>query len=245
MEYDFDELLMPIRESSVKDLRDLDKLENHIIPALGLNHESGVLFAPHLQPYTGKGLRIWQYPNQFGPYLKFLSVLRIKSYCEIGVRHGGSFITTVEYLTRMAQEDMGSREEFWYADAVDLNDAPMLREYCEYNPKCRFLVADSKSQEAHDFLGQRLDYDLVMIDGDHEAEGVRADVEFIGPKAKILALNDTHDDGWDGVEILWKQIKSAHSFAVEFPAQDPGVLAEYGRHSGFGVVSDRWLLCAK
>jgi precorrin-6B methylase 2 len=42
----------------------------------------------------------WQYPNQFSKYLAELAAHPVDRYLEIGVRHGGTFVITVEYLSR-------------------------------------------------------------------------------------------------------------------------------------------------
>ncbi|MCU1283438.1 MAG: hypothetical protein JWM53_6984 [bacterium] len=63
---------------------------------LGLNDEGLSELPPELHAQCG-GLRIWQYPTQFAPYLAQLARLRVRSYLEI-VRHGGSFVATAEYL---------------------------------------------------------------------------------------------------------------------------------------------------
>ncbi|MER3498603.1 MAG: hypothetical protein C4308_08210 [Chitinophagaceae bacterium] len=42
-------------------------------------------------------------PNQFSKYLVKLSQYTIHSYFGIGVRHGGTFIITIEYLNRFNQ----------------------------------------------------------------------------------------------------------------------------------------------
>jgi len=53
-----------------------------------------------LYQFCGRGLHYWQYPNQFSKYLVRLSQFKVESYLEIGVRHGGTFVITVEYLSR-------------------------------------------------------------------------------------------------------------------------------------------------
>ena len=62
-----------LRTTDAAELRDPARLEREILPALGLNDEILEEFPEQLYPYCGRGLRHWQYPNQFGPYLAFLS----------------------------------------------------------------------------------------------------------------------------------------------------------------------------
>src|SRR5438552_14457625 len=88
-----------IRDAPLQDLAQADKLEKLLLD-LGLNDEGMDEFPSVLHPFCGLGLRIWQYPSQFSKYLVQLSGLQVRSYLEIGVRHGGSFVATVELLNR-------------------------------------------------------------------------------------------------------------------------------------------------
>ena len=89
-----------IREKDEKYLRDAAMLENKLLPQLGINNERMDEFPPELYDHSGYGLLYWQYPNQFSKYLVQLSKYKIESYFEIGVRHAGTFVITVEYLQK-------------------------------------------------------------------------------------------------------------------------------------------------
>src|SRR4051812_34363485 len=88
-----------IHARSLVELADPRTLEA-LVCELGLNDEGIEELPAHLHPWCGQGLRIWQYPNQFSRYLAALAGRRIASYLEIGVRHGGTFVATVEVLGR-------------------------------------------------------------------------------------------------------------------------------------------------
>src|SRR5262245_61592944 len=91
------ECLSLIRQKPPEYFTRADNLEALLLE-LGLNDEGMDEFPPALHPYCGRGLRIWQYPSQFSKYLAHLCGLQIRSYVELGIRHGGSFATTVEVL---------------------------------------------------------------------------------------------------------------------------------------------------
>jgi hypothetical protein len=88
-----------IREQSLEFLADPDKLKSLILE-LGLTDDSAEEFPASIQADCGRGLHIMQYPIQFNRYLIDLSKLKIRSYLEVGVRHGGTFVATVEYLNK-------------------------------------------------------------------------------------------------------------------------------------------------
>src|SRR4029077_13792201 len=106
-----------IREKSTEYLSQAGNLETLLLE-LGLNDEGLNEFPASLHPFCGQGLRVWQYPGQFSKYLEQLSKLRVRSYLEIGIRHGGSFVTTVEFLDRFSPLE--------FAVAVDVIPCPSM-----------------------------------------------------------------------------------------------------------------------
>src|ERR1700682_4726464 len=113
-----------IREADIDALSNPQWLESLLLRP-GLNDEALNEFPGELHAHCGHGLRIWQYPTQFSKYLTQLSHLKIRSYLEIGIRHGGSFVTTAEYLHRFHSLD--------FAVGVDLIACPSMAGY--HSPK--------------------------------------------------------------------------------------------------------------
>ena len=118
-----------IRNAKREELADAQWLEA-MLPRLGLNAEWLHQFPSFLYPHTGKGLRHWQYPNQFSRYLAHMAQYNIETYLEIGVRHGGTFVITVEYLNKFhpVQKAVG----------VDIRPCPGLLDYRKTQPNVRF-----------------------------------------------------------------------------------------------------------
>src|SRR5947209_6395925 len=86
-----------LRKADTVVLRDDLRLQA-LLQALGLNDEGIEEFPPALHRDCGSGMLLWQFPIQFAPYLIELSRHRVRTYLEIVVRHGGSFVVTTEYL---------------------------------------------------------------------------------------------------------------------------------------------------
>ncbi|NBS69628.1 class I SAM-dependent methyltransferase [bacterium] len=201
-----------IRESTQEQLRDIIYLEQ-LMCRLGFNDE-----IMHEQPaivhrHTG-GLRIWQYPNQFAKYLRFLSDKNIQTYLEIGCRWGGTFVLTCEYL-KPSQ-----------AFAVDIIDSPVS----EYEGGT-FLKMDSKSPEFREWMSSKI-FDLVLIDGDHSYEGVLNDYSLVKDRARIIVFHDIVNDACPGVVQLWNEIKHNYEH-YEFTDQYADVK---GKYLGIGVL---------
>jgi predicted O-methyltransferase YrrM len=189
-------------------LRDSSFLERELLPLLGLSDENYNVFPSWLWPALGRGLRCWQYPIQFGPYLAQLSRYPIRSYLEIGVQHGGSFITTVQYLERFRPVDV--------AIGVDLLTAPGLIRYAVQRDSVEFLRTDSASRRFRQSVASRGPFDLVLIDGDHSREACERDLATVLGYANMIALHDIVDTPSPGVGEVWRHAKSALAGEFDF-----------------------------
>lgn len=220
-------------------LRDPARLEQ-LLPQVGLNDDEPSWMADRLQPFLGSGLRLWQYPNQFAPYLALLAGLPVRSYLEIGVQHGGSFTVTLCYLERL-------HGALRTAVAADIAYAPGVARLARERANVHQLVIDSASPEFRELLRGHAPFDLAMIDGDHSYEAVRRDFASVHGIANVVAFHDIVDSNAEGTGRAWRAIRAEHADAYdfrEFADQYPDVLARYPgqRFLGIGVALRRmWL----
>jgi hypothetical protein len=197
-----------IREKSLDFLSDHRRLELDLLPHLGFNNERLHEFPEELYGYCGQGLLSWQYPNQFSKYLATLSRYQINTYLEIGVRHGGTFVATVEYLNRFHQ--------LRKAVGVDICHSPSLVRYTKINPRAEFIQMDSQSLQFKEFIRINGRYDLVLIDGSHEENACRSDFENVRRKANIVVFHDIKSDICPGVGKVWNEVKAGHPDEYDF-----------------------------
>lgn len=234
--------LRQLRNASEENLADAAYLER-LIAELGLCGENEPWELPsELSNFYDKGILLWQYPNQFSRYLCLLKEFPVKTYLEIGVRHGGTFITTIEYLSRFTTVSKGI--------AIDINDSPGLREYMsQENRKCDidFYRIDSRSDEFRKIVAGCTVLDLVLVDGGHDERTLRNDVETVLSKTNIIALHDTASVNHLSVtkicRELQEKLKSDFEFH-EFHEQYDSVRDASGGLSYFGItvlVRKEWL----
>lgn len=192
-------------------LGDGKRLES-LLPALGLNDEGLHEYPDALHPHCGQGLLIWQFPNQFGPYLAELTRHGISSYLEVGVRHGGSFIATVEVLRRFHP---GLRSV-----GVDIIPSPSLIEYAAAEPHCEFQCVNTLSDDFDALVERLAPIDLVFIDSHHEEAQCRHEVARLSRHANMIALHDIANTGCPGIGIVWKEIVDSGDYECrEFSEQ--------------------------
>lgn len=175
-----------------------------LLSEFGFNDEN-----PHELPMSmisqpGLGLRIWQYPNQFAPYMVWLASKSnlIGSYMEIGTRHGGTFVVQVETL-RLLNPDFGA------AVAVDLIDRPdLLAGY-------RYRQQDSQSKVFLQWLRKQF-FDCIFIDGDHGYQGVKNDAESTIERCNVQVFHDISSDSCIDVGLYWREHKEAYKDTHDF-----------------------------
>ena len=189
-----------IRERPADWLADPENLEHELLPALGFSADIPDAFPAKLHEQVGVGLKHWQYPNQFSRYLAHLARYPIRSYLELGVRHGGTFVITVEYLSRFHAIES--------ATAVDVDDVPALHDYCAMRPEVRFLRVDTASRRFARTVAAGAPYDLALIDADHSYESCGNDVDLMRGHANILALHDICDAACPGVREVWRELRA-------------------------------------
>lgn len=192
-----------IRSCGPDSLRDPDRLES-ILLELGLNADGLEDFPRSLRPHCGRGLRIWQYPREFARYLAHLMGLAVRSYLELGVRHGGSFVATVECLRRC-----GPIDSAW---AVDIMACPSMAEYCRLNPDARFLRLNTQSAAFVQALDEHGPFDAAFIDANHDEDECRHEVEILSERCAILALHDIANTEFPAVGRVWAGIRELDGF---------------------------------
>ena len=206
---------------------DIDKTSpeelEEILPYFGMNGENLSEMPFELSPYFGKGIKFWQYPNQFSKYLKKLSTFEINSYLEVGCRWGGTFIITSEILKRKNKD--------FKSIACDLLPASdILQKYgSEYNP---FTYISGNSLDLNrDVINT--DIDMILIDGDHSYNGVKKDFEnCLQFNPKYVSFHDITNDACEGTVRFWNEIKTQykhHEFTDQYDSVN-------GTYLGIGLI---------
>jgi hypothetical protein len=217
-----------LRTSGIETLSDPERLED-VIARTGLAGFAPTLVPARLKPFLDQGLQSVQWPNQLAPYLTTLARYPIARYAEIGVLHGGTFITTVEYLNRFHPI-----ERAW---AVDLVRSFAVHRYQLRQRKARMVRARSGDAAFRRRL-ERWRPDLVLIDGDHAYASVKADFECVHGIANAISFHDITDNCSPGVGRFWRELREQHAATYDFAEitdQYDEVTETMGGGSLFGI----------
>jgi hypothetical protein len=188
-----------IRSASWESLRNRDWLANWLLPHLGLNNEWAQEYPESLRRFCGCGVKSWQFPHQFAGYLIHLADRQISTYLEIGVRHGGTFIVTCEYLRRFT--------ELRRMVAVDPFQGEALASYRSIAPQVEYVAGLSGSDAGRAAIGSET-WDHVLIDGDHAEAACWADFLLVRDHARRVAFHDIVSSTNPGVVAVWNRISA-------------------------------------
>ena len=217
-----------IRDCDRESLREPEQLESLLL-ALGLNDEGLDEFPERLHSYCGEGLRIWQFPCQFSRYLAKLIELDVHSYMELGIRHGGSYIATVEVLERFRLLDR--------AVGVDIIHCESMAQYQRLNPRSKFECVNTQSPEFSEIVRRSAPIDLVFIDSHHEESQCRREFESMRNHAAMIALHDISNVGCPGVGKVWEELRASGEYkCFEFIDQYE---SKAGPYMGIGLAVSR------
>ncbi|MCC6721707.1 MAG: class I SAM-dependent methyltransferase [Bacteroidia bacterium] len=213
-------------------------IENEVLPKLGLNGVTNYnfsIFPAELSEKLNSGLKVWQYPNQFAKLMSKMAVKKINTYLEIGMEHGGSFITMVEFL-KIKKPNLT-------AYGVDYKISDSLKVYSELNKNVILWAMDSHSDAFKNKVKKMRSLDLVFIDGDHTYYGVEMDFNLVKDKATHIAFHDIVDFNCNGVRDFWAYLKEKYKNEYYFDEcidQYPEVLNNTGKtFLGIGLMTKK------
>jgi cephalosporin hydroxylase len=178
----------------------IENMDEQFIMDLGLNDEFLNEQPSELKEHFGKGLKIWQYPIQISPFIRDLNGVCCKSYLEIGVRHGGTFILMSELLAKTNPNIIT-----YACDIIPMSDT--LREYRKHR-NFIYLQMSSTSNEFKSFCENNY-IDFAFIDGDHSYDVVLQDYKMFKNKldTKHIVLHDIKSSSCQYTGEVWNQVK--------------------------------------
>jgi hypothetical protein len=171
---------------------------------------------------TRSGRRASQHPDELRAFIELLRRENVRSYLEIGARHGDTFF---EVMKSLPKGSMGVAVDLpgglW---GTEKSKAPLRRAVIDLKSggyRATAVFGDSRSAGVRQTVMADGPFDAVLIDGDHLYEGVKADWLNYGPMSRIVAFHDIAGEGeaekvnGNPVEVsrLWSELKADYRHA--------------------------------
>ena len=177
-----------------------------------IKYEAGSSNMRYFKAKKSGGLKLQQIPKEYSNVLFEIKKIHPKSYLEIGIGNGGSWLT-YSYLLKNTLQISHAVDNLAYAKFIrqKTDDFHTIKSYLrKHISEVEFYNTDSKLfLDANDNL-----YDVIFIDGDHSYEGVKND--FIKSirhvkKGGIVIFHDIISIGSPGVAKFWREFKNDYS----------------------------------
>jgi len=180
-----------------------------------------------LRPRGRSGNGWSQRPVELAAFCDYLVAEGVRSYLEVGARHGDTFAAVAEALapgaTLVAVDLPGA---MWgRADSL-----PALLEACAYarrlGHQAHVIVGDSTERRIVAEAAAFAPYDCVFLDGDHREPGVRSDWTHYGPMGRLVAFHDIAplpDNRRIEVPRVWAEIAATHETREFHDPAAPGM----------------------
>jgi cephalosporin hydroxylase len=133
------------------------------------------------------------------------------SICEIGSRFGDNLIFLAVSMNgnRLVSVDFpGAEGEFpdYAPEQIKAELKNNVRKLKKSGFDVDLILGDSHSFEVLEQVEKFGPFDVMLIDGDHSYEGVKADWEMYGPLAKQVIFHDVKSGNGLGVSQFWSRL---------------------------------------
>jgi cephalosporin hydroxylase len=178
-----------------------------------------------------------QVRSELRDFLLLMRALKPRAVVEIGTARGG----TLFLFTRVAAPDailvsvdLSSQKDLRFGGGDVSGRRPLFEAFALDEQRVHFLTGDSHAPDVREGVELMLDgreVDLLFIDGDHTAEGVRSDFELYRDLVRqggVIAFHDIVDGKKSlvgGVPDFWRSVRTA----------DAQELVENRSQGGYGI----------
>jgi len=150
-----------------------------------------------------------QDPKEFEQFLRFIKKEQVRSYLEIGSKHGGSFWRVTRSLpggSRVVSVDLPQADKSFKVSEPNLRACIDKLKAKGYD--AHLFLSDSTKPETVDRVRELGPFDLVFLDGNHTEPYVWKDWHNYGPMARMVAFHDI---------AHWREIPDSKKLPIDVP----------------------------
>lgn len=167
----------------------------------------------------GGAVRPIQIPAELREFMTLLQQKKPRRILEIGTARGGTLMLLCRCATPDAHLISVDLPGGWFGGGYARWRRPLYRSFAKDRQRLDLIRADSHSAETLEQVRRLLDgrkLDVILIDGDHTYDGVRADFESYGQLLAddgIIAFHDIapnpHEPACQ-VDRFWRELRGRH-----------------------------------
>ena len=143
-----------------------------------------------------------QYQEEIQGFIQLLKDEGCTSYLEVGCRYGDTWHAVGMALpggSRLVGVDLPGAKSGMKNKGGHQNSGGYLKkagkDLIKHGRDAHVIIGDSQDQETIAKVVELAPFDIVLIDGDHTARGVRMDLRNYGPMARMVAFHDICGEG--------------------------------------------------
>lgn len=179
-------------------------------------------------PPRARAGRGWsQRPRELAAFLELLVAEGVRTYLEVGARHGDTFAAVADVLPPGATLVAIDLPGAWWGTADSLAALEASAAYARARGhRVQVLVGDSTDAGVVAAARAYAPFDAVLLDGDHREAGVRSDWRHYGPMGRLVAFHDiapTEDNAAIAVPVVWAEVAATHRTLAIVDPDAPGM----------------------
>jgi len=168
-----------------------------------------------------------QFPHEIQEFIRLLKAKGVKSYLEIGCRHGDTFHAVGRALPKgsllVAVDLPGARSGKVTGGNNPNSDKALHHAAADLKKRGQnavVFIGNSHSREVVESVSKYSPFDAIFIDGDHSFDGAWADWHNYGPMGTLIAFHDISAED-KGCASVYNKLKQQYSH-TEFAFYDRG-----------------------
>lgn len=177
-----------------------------------LRNEAGSSNPDYFHAKATGGLKLQQVPEEYSELLLLLKSRGIKTYLELGIGNGGSFVTACFFMQETLELGVAVDNLAYRNLGIGQNEVEILNYINSVDTEALKHFVNSSTDGYFKSIDLKLRYDCIFIDADHSYEGAKRDydnaLKHIN-KGGLIIFHDINSAACPGIMKLWQEVRQS------------------------------------
>jgi len=173
-----------------------------------LRHEAGSSNPDYFHAKKTGGLKLQQVPEEYSSLLLLLKESNVKTYLELGIGNGGSFVTACYFMQESLETAVAVDNLAYRNLGIGQNEKEIVDYINSIDISAELRFSNNKTDDY--FKMCQDNFDCIFIDADHSYEGAKRDYENALKhinKGGLIIFHDINSAACPGIMKLWQEVK--------------------------------------